>query len=106
MKKRPMIVCFTLKKATTWGILNKLMYTQVHFLIKMLFHDSNFQKYHSKINKILVRPNGIVKIRGEGEMWTQSTRLANLNCAKWTYEGESNTRNGSSVIYVDINETE
>ena len=25
---------------------------------------------------------GIVKIRGEGEMWTQSTRLANLNGAK------------------------
>ena len=25
---------------------------------------------------------GIVKIRGEGEMWTQSTRLTNLNGAK------------------------
>lgn len=49
-------------------------------------------------------PKGIVKIRGEGEMWTQSTRLANLNNAKWTCEGESNTRKGSSVIYVDINE--
>ena len=49
---------------------------------------------------------GIVKIRGEGEMWTQSARLANLNGAKWTCEGESNVRNGSSVIYVDINETE
>jgi hypothetical protein len=46
---------------------------------------------------------GIVKIRGEGEMWTQSTRLANLNGAKWTCEGESNTRRGSTVIYVDIN---
>jgi hypothetical protein len=46
---------------------------------------------------------GIVKIRGEGEMWTQSTRLANLNGAKWACEGESNTRKGSSVIYVDIN---
>ena len=50
-------------------------------------------------------PKGIVKIRGEGEMWTQSTRLANLNGAKWTCEGESNTKKGSSVIYVDINET-
>jgi hypothetical protein len=49
---------------------------------------------------------GIVKIRGEGEMWTQSTRLTNLNGAKWTCEGESNTRRGSTVIYVDINETE
>jgi hypothetical protein len=48
---------------------------------------------------------GIVKIRGEGEMWTRSTRLTNLNGAKWTCEGESNTGNGSSVIYVDINET-
>jgi hypothetical protein len=47
----------------------------------------------------------IVKIRGEGEMWTRSTILANLNGAKWTCEGESNTRKGSSVIYVDINET-
>ena len=27
---------------------------------------------------------GIVKIRGEGIMWTQSTRLATLNDAKWT----------------------
>ena len=25
---------------------------------------------------------GIVKIRGEGEMWTQSTRLTNLNDAE------------------------
>jgi hypothetical protein len=48
---------------------------------------------------------GIVKIRGEGEMWTQSTRLASLNGAKWTCEGESNIRKGSTVIYVDINET-
>ena len=48
---------------------------------------------------------GIVKIRGEGEMWTQSTRLANLNGAKWTCEGESNIRKGSSVIYVDISES-
>jgi hypothetical protein len=47
---------------------------------------------------------GIVKIRGEGEMWTQSTRLANLNGAKWTCEGETNIRKGSTVIYVDINE--
>lgn len=49
---------------------------------------------------------GIVKIRGEGEMWTQSTRLASLNGAKWTCEGESNIRKGSTVIYVDINERE
>jgi hypothetical protein len=48
---------------------------------------------------------GIVKIRGEGEMWTQSTKLTNLNGAKWTCEGESNTRRGSTVIYVDINES-
>ena len=51
-------------------------------------------------------PKGIVKIRGEGKMWTQSARLANLNGAKWTCEGESNVRNGRSVIYVDIDETE
>jgi len=50
-------------------------------------------------------PRGIIKIRGEGEMWTQSTKLANLNGAKWTCEGESNMRKGSSVIYVDINDT-
>ena len=49
---------------------------------------------------------GIVKIRGEGEMWTQSTRLANLNGAKWRCEGESNIKKGSTVIYVDINEME
>ena len=49
---------------------------------------------------------GIVKIRGAGQMWTQSTRLSNLNGAKWICEGESNTGKGSSVIYVDINETE
>jgi hypothetical protein len=49
---------------------------------------------------------GIVKIRGEGEMWTQSPRLANLNGAKWTCEGESNIRKGSTVIYVDIKERE
>src|SRR6266487_2220088 len=48
---------------------------------------------------------GIVKIRGEGEMWTQSPRLANLNGAKWTCEGETNIRKGSTVIYVDINES-
>ena len=48
---------------------------------------------------------GIVKIRGEGEMWTQSPRLANLNGAKWTCKGESNIRKGSTVIYVDINES-
>jgi hypothetical protein len=30
---------------------------------------------------------GIVKIRGEGIMWTQSTRLATLNDAKWTSQG-------------------
>src|SRR5437764_4840317 len=41
---------------------------------------------------------GIVKIRGEGEMWTQSPRLASLNGAKWTCEGESNTKKGSTVI--------
>jgi hypothetical protein len=33
---------------------------------------------------------GIVKIRGEGDMWTRSKRLANLNGAKWSCEGESN----------------
>ena len=49
---------------------------------------------------------GIVKIRGEGEMWTQSTRLASLNGAKWRCEGESNIKKGSTVIYVDINEME
>ncbi len=49
---------------------------------------------------------GIVKIRGEGEMWTQSTRLANLNGAKWRCEGESNIKKGSTVIYDDINEME
>ena len=49
---------------------------------------------------------GIVKITGEGEMWTQSTRLANLNGAKWRCEGESNIKKGSTVIYVDINEME
>jgi hypothetical protein len=47
---------------------------------------------------------GIGKIRGEGEMWTQSSRLANLNGAKWTCEGESNIRNGKTLIYVDITE--
>jgi hypothetical protein len=47
---------------------------------------------------------GIVKIRGEGEMWTQSPRLAKINGAKWTCEGESNIRKGSTVIYVDIHE--
>jgi hypothetical protein len=47
---------------------------------------------------------GIVKIRGGGEMWTHSTRLADLNGAKWTSEGESNIRKGRSVIYVDIKE--
>ena len=47
---------------------------------------------------------GIVKIRGEGAMWTQSTRLANLNGAKWRCEGESNIKKGITVIYVDINE--
>jgi hypothetical protein len=49
---------------------------------------------------------GIVKIRGEGEMWTQSPRLANLNGARWACEGDSNIRKGSTVIYVDINERE
>ena len=39
-------------------------------------------------------------------MWTQSPTLANLNGAKWTCEGESNIRKGSTVIYVDINESE
>jgi hypothetical protein len=47
---------------------------------------------------------GIVKIRGEGDMWTQSTRLANLNGAKWTCEGENNIRKGSMIVYVDISE--
>jgi hypothetical protein len=49
---------------------------------------------------------GIVKIRGEGEMWTQSKRLANLNGTKWSCEGESNIIRGTTVIYVDITETE
>jgi hypothetical protein len=48
---------------------------------------------------------GIVKIRGEGEMWTESTRLASLNGARWTCEGESNIRKKSTLIYVDINES-
>jgi hypothetical protein len=48
---------------------------------------------------------GIVKITGEGEMWTQSTRLANLNGGRWMCEGESNINKGTSVIYVDIHET-
>src|SRR5215469_18192849 len=47
---------------------------------------------------------GIVKIRGEGDMWTHSTRLVNLNGAKWTCEGESSIRKGSSIIRVDIKE--
>jgi hypothetical protein len=47
---------------------------------------------------------GIVKIRGEGDMWTQSIRLTNLNGAKWTCEGKSNIRKGRSVIRVDIKE--
>jgi hypothetical protein len=45
---------------------------------------------------------GIVRIRGNDEMWTQSTRLANLNGTKWTCERES--RKGSSMIRVDIKE--
>ncbi|HYA82789.1 MAG TPA: hypothetical protein VEH06_04980 [Candidatus Bathyarchaeia archaeon] len=47
---------------------------------------------------------GVVKIRGEGDMWTQSTRLANLNGAKWMCEGENNIRKGSMIVYVDISE--
>jgi hypothetical protein len=47
---------------------------------------------------------GIVKIRGGGEMWTQSSRLASLNGAKWTCEGESNIRNGRTLINVEIGE--
>jgi len=47
---------------------------------------------------------GIVKIRGEGQMWTKSPRLANLNGAKWTCEGENNIKKGSSLIFVDIDE--
>lgn len=38
-------------------------------------------------------------------MWTQSTRLASLNGARWTCEGESNIRKKSTLIYVDINES-
>jgi hypothetical protein len=38
----------------------------------------------------------------EGDMWTNSTRLANLNGTNWTCEGESNIRKGSSAIRVDI----
>src|SRR5947209_10921991 len=48
---------------------------------------------------------GIVKIRGEGEMWTESTRLASINGARSTCEGESNIRKKSTLIYVDINES-
>ena len=42
----------------------------------------------------------------EMEMWTQSPKLANLNDAKGTCEGESNMRKGSTVIYVDIYDKE
>jgi len=49
-------------------------------------------------------PKGIVVIKGEGQMWTTSSRLANLNGAKWTCEGESNMKKGTSAIYVDISE--
>ena len=51
---------------------------------------------------------GIMKLRGEGELWTQSPRLANLNGARRTSEGESNIniKSGRSVIYVDIDEKE
>jgi hypothetical protein len=48
---------------------------------------------------------GIVKIRGEGEMWKQSTMRASINGARWTCEGESNIRKKSTLIYVDINES-
>ena len=48
----------------------------------------------------------IIEITGEGEMWTQSLKLTNLNGAKWTSEGESNFKKGKSVIYVDIHELE
>lgn len=47
---------------------------------------------------------GIARIRGEGEMWTKSSRLSSLNGAKWTCEGDSNIRNGKTLIYVDISE--
>ena len=55
---------------------------------------------------VMEPPNskGIVKITGQGVMWTQSPRQADLNGAKWACEGETNTRKGSSVIYVDIDE--
>ncbi len=49
---------------------------------------------------------GVVKLRGEGEMWTQSPKLSTLNGAKWTSEGESDIKKGRSVIYVDIHEKE
>ena len=49
---------------------------------------------------------GIAIIRGEGEMWTQSLKLTNLNGAKWTCERESNLKKGKSVIHVDIQEME
>jgi len=39
-------------------------------------------------------------------MWTQPPRLASLNGAKWTCEGESNIRKRRTVIYVDFNESE
>jgi len=49
---------------------------------------------------------GIAKIRGDGEMWTRSETLADLNGAKWTCEGESNVNRGTALIYVDIKEKE
>lgn len=33
-------------------------------------------------------PKGIAKFTGEGTMWTSSSRLSQLNGAKWTCEGD------------------
>ena len=52
-----------------------------------------------------MQPKGIVKIGGQGQMWTQSPKLAHLNGARWTCEGEGNMARGTSLIYVDIQES-
>src|SRR5574338_809409 len=35
-----------------------------------------------------VNPKGIAKFSGEGTMWSSSPRLAQLNGARWTFEGD------------------
>ena len=37
-------------------------------------------------------PRGIAKFTGEGTMWTSSPRLAQLNGARWTCEGDYDMR--------------